>query len=167
MAQRRSGQFPSSWGAGSERANTNITECEATSYNSTGTYLPALAAGAPEVDQSCKSEMIFSVLAPTEFGQNIYILGNATLLGDALNDIESIILPLGTGNITADAPYWNVDIWLAAGQSFEYQYILQDTTEGATQLWTFENVTRTVRNTECGSGQVTLTQDTASFPPSD
>jgi glucoamylase len=166
MAQRRSGQYPTSWGAASELANTIPTQCEPTSYNATGEYTPARAAGAPAVNKDCKSEINFAVLAPTQFGQNIYILGNTTLLGNGLDDVSKIILPLGTGNITADAPYWNVDIWLPAGQSFEYQYILQDTTEGAEQLWTFENVTRTVRNTACGSSQVVLTQDIASFPAS-
>jgi glucoamylase len=162
MAQRRSGQYPPSWGAASDLANSNVTQCEASSYNATGTFTPARAAGVPAVDKSCKSEMIFSVLAPTQFGQNIYILGNTTLLGNSLDNESAVILPLNTGNITADAPYWFVDIWLPAGQSFEYQYVLQDSSSN--QTWTFENVTRTVRNTQCGSGQVVLTEDTPSLP---
>ena len=166
MSQRRAGQYPASWGAASELANTNITQCEAASYNATGMYMPAIAAGAPEVDESCVSEIHFAVLAPTEFGQNIFLVGNATDLGGSLGNISAVILPLGTGNLTADAPYWDADLWLPAGESFEYQYVLQDTTEGATQLWTFENVSRTVMNTECGSSQVVLTQDVASFPMS-
>jgi hypothetical protein len=110
--------------------------------------------------------MIFSVLAPTEFGQNIFIAGNTSLLGGSLNNLSAVILPLNTGNISADAPYWYVDIWLPAGIAIEYEYVLQDTTEGASQLWTFENVTRTVTNTDCGSGQTVFTQDVASFPNS-
>ena len=164
MAQRRAGQYPASWGAGSELANTNVTQCEATSYNATGMYAPARSIGAPAVDMNCSSEIHFAVLAPTEFGQNVYILGNTSLLGDSLSEVSSIILPLGTGNLTADAPYWDVDIWLPAGESFEYLYVLQDTREVATQEWIFENVTRTVMNTQCGSSQVVLTQDVASFP---
>jgi glucoamylase len=167
MAQRRSGQYPTSWGAGSRLANTNITECKASSYNATFEYTPARAAGAPPISRACKSEMHFSVLAPTSFGQNVYILGNTTLLGNDLNNVSAIILPLGTGNITADAPYWDVDIWLPAGQTFEYQYVLQDTRTERTQDWIFENITRTVRNSACSSGQIVMTHDVNSFPASD
>ena len=166
MAQRRAGQYPPSWGAESTLGNATATQCEATSYNATGMYAPARAAGAPAVDQSCTSEIVFAVLAPTEFGQNVYLVGNTSLLGGTLDNITAIILPMGTGNLTAEAPYWNVDIWLPAGESFEYEYVLQDTTEGATQEWIFENVTRTVQNTQCGSSQTVLTQDVASFPMS-
>ena len=166
MAQRRAGQYPLSWGAESTLGNTTATECEATSYNATGMYAPARAAGAPAADESCTSEIVFAVLAQTEFGQNVYLVGNTSLLGGSFQNISAIILPLGTGNITADAAYWNADLWLPAGESFEYQYVLQDTTEGATQDWIFENVTRTVQNTQCGSSQTVLTQDVASFPMS-
>ena len=166
MAQRRGGQYPVSRGAESTLGNTTATQCEATSYNATGMYAPARAAGAPDVDESCTSEIVFAVSAPTEFGQNVYLVGNTSLLGGTLNNISAIILPMGTGNLTADASYWNVDIWLLAGESFEYQYVLQDTTEGATQGWIFENVTRTVQNTQRGSSQTILTQDVASFPMS-
>lgn len=110
--------------------------------------------------------MTFSVLAQTEFGQNVYLLGNTTDLGGSLNNISAAILPLNTGNLTADGPYWFVEMWLPAGESFQYMYALQDTREDVEEEneWIFENVTRTVRNTECGSSQVVLTQDVASFP---
>jgi hypothetical protein len=94
------------------------------------------------------------------FGQNIFILGNTTDLGGMLDNSSAIILPLNPGNYTSTNPEWYVDIWLPAGQTFEYQYILQ----GSDPMWTFENVTRTVTNTRCGSSQVVLTEDVASFP---
>jgi glucoamylase len=64
MAQRRDGQYVT-WGYNS--AAPPPATCSATSYNGTGQYTPALAAGAPEVDKSCTSEVIFTVNATTAF----------------------------------------------------------------------------------------------------
>ncbi len=64
MAQRRDGQYVS-WGY--NEAEQPPATCSATSYNATGQYTPATAAGAPEVDKSCASQVEFSVIAPTAF----------------------------------------------------------------------------------------------------
>jgi glucoamylase len=106
MARRRAGDYPPSWGAASALANTNLTseQCNGTSWNSTGNYTPARAAGAPGVDKSCKSEIIFTVNATTQFGQNVYILGNTTDLGNSFYNESAIILPLNPGNYTSVTP---------------------------------------------------------------
>lgn len=64
MAQRRDGEYVS-WGY--NEAEQPPATCSATSYNATGQYTPATAAGAPEVDKSCASQVEFSVIAPTTF----------------------------------------------------------------------------------------------------
>ena len=163
-ARRRSGDFPPSWGANGPLANTNLTagQCNATSFNSTGLYNPARGAGAPSVDKSCKSEIIFTCNATTMNGQNVFILGTTPDLGGSLNNESAIILPLNPGNYTSTRPEWYADIWLPAGISIEYQYVLQNSTAAT---WTFENTTRTVNNTECGSSQIMTTNDAPSFPP--
>lgn len=162
MSRRRDGQFPHSWGAASALGNTNLTraQCRATSFNATGAYTPALAAGAPNITKDCAAEVIFSVNATTSFGQNVYVAGNVTKLGGRLNDAESVILPLSSGNYTPGNPQWYVDIWLRAGVHVGYQYVLQNGVE-----WVFERgPVRTVRAGACGSGRVVRTNDVARFP---
>ena len=64
MAQRRDGEYVS-WGY--NEAEQPPATCSATSYNATGQYTPATAAGAPDVDKSCASQVEFSVIAPTVY----------------------------------------------------------------------------------------------------
>jgi len=64
MAERRDGQYVS-WGY--NEAAMPPSTCSATSYNGTGQYTPATAAGAPEVDKSCTSEVVFAVNASAAF----------------------------------------------------------------------------------------------------
>lgn len=163
MATRRSGQFPPSWGANSTLANTNLTvaQCMSTSWNSTGTYTPARAAGAPAVDKSCRSELIFTCNATTMNGQNIYLVGNTTDLGGSVNNQSVIILPMNPGNYTSARAEWFSDIWLPAGMTFEYQYVQQNQTSST---YVFENVTRTLHSSACGSGLIVYTNDAPFFP---
>ena len=65
MAQRRSGQFPIPWGAMNVTNSTG--SCKTGSYNATGSYQPAKAAGAPTVQEMCMTEVIFTVNATTMF----------------------------------------------------------------------------------------------------
>lgn len=163
MARRRAGQFPIPWGANSSLANTNLTnsQCKSTSYNSTGQYTPARAAGAPPVSKACRSEMLFTVNATTMNGQNVYIVGNTTDLGGSLNNASAVILPMNPGNYTTARHEWFVDIWLPAGARIAYQYVMMNSTG---TIYTFENKTRSVQNSACGSGQVVMTNDAVFFP---
>jgi len=68
MAERRAGQYPSSWGFAA--ALPAASTCSASSFNSTGSYTPAIAAGAPTVDTSCASQVLFTVNATTTFVRN-------------------------------------------------------------------------------------------------
>ena len=65
MARRRAGIFPPSWGFSS--GDPAPKTCSSSSYNSTGSYIPAIGAGAPTVDTSCASEVLFTVNATTQF----------------------------------------------------------------------------------------------------
>jgi glucoamylase len=162
MARRRAGDYPIPWGATNALANTNLTsgQCRATHFNSTGMYSAVTADGAPNITKECSSEVIFSCLAKTEFGQNVFLLGNVTKLGGALNNTDEIILPMNTGNITTDNPQWYVDIWLRAGQTVGYQYVLQNGSD-----WVFERgPVRTVQVGACGSNRIARTNDTFRFP---
>ncbi|KEF52792.1 uncharacterized protein A1O9_11209 [Exophiala aquamarina CBS 119918] len=167
MSQRRSGQYPPPWGASTPAANTglNSTQCNSTSHNSTGTYTPAVGAGAPNVSRACSSEVVFSVNATTSFGQNVFLAGNTTKLGNNPgNDSARVILPLNPGNYSSRNPQWYVNIWLAAGVIAEYQYVLQQTNGS----YTFEaGPSRHLTASGCGSGHVVRVDDVARFPPSE
>ena len=76
MAERRAGQYVS-WGAASTLPAAST--CLASSYNSTGAFTPAIAAGAPTVDTSCASEVLFTVNATTAF-----VSVSASLIGRLL-----------------------------------------------------------------------------------
>jgi len=80
MTQRRNGQYPASW-----LSNTSgpiPSTCEATS--AMGTYAAATAAGAPPVSTACTVQVTFAVNASTTFGQNVYISGNVSALGNCM-----------------------------------------------------------------------------------
>jgi hypothetical protein len=64
MAERREGQWVK-WGY--NEAKQPPATCSKTSYNGFGQYTPAKAAGAPDVDKSCKTEVFFTVNATTAF----------------------------------------------------------------------------------------------------
>lgn len=166
MADRRAGRYPPSWGANSSLANTANQTCVWSSYNSTFTYTPAFAAGANQSQpynnaSGCLSNVVFYVLAPTQFGQNVYIAGNNTIFNNSLSDPSTTDLSLLPGNITTNNPVWYSDQWFLAGTVITYTYVLQNSTYN-----TFaENITRTITAPACG-GPVLRTNDTASFPTS-
>lgn len=157
MAQRRSGQYPPSWGANT--AAKAPAKCKGTSYSSFENYTPALAAGAKSIPKPCDTEVLFTVNASTAFGQNIYLVGNTSLLGGAVNNPADVILPCNPGNYTWYHHEWYIDIWLPAGMPVHYQYVNQQSNGSLI----FENVTRVVHPSKCG-GKLVMTDDVASFP---
>ncbi|WUH94991.1 alpha-amylase family glycosyl hydrolase [Streptomyces sp. NBC_00433] len=61
----------------------------------------------------------FAVNATTVFGQNIYVVGDNSTLG---NWNTGSALPLSS----ASYPVWKLDVAMAAGTSFQYKYIRKD-----------------------------------------
>ncbi|KIV78813.1 hypothetical protein PV11_06422 [Exophiala sideris] len=155
MARRRAGQIPPSWGASSQQGTTNLTaeQCQSSSYDGTGQYTPAVAAGAP-----CLSEVLFTVNATTVYGQEVYVVGNVTQLGGVLNNAASVVVHLSAANYTASRPEWFVDTMLPAGEVVAYEYALLSGGE-----WVFDQQVRTVAVSGCGSGGVVTTDDAVDF----
>ncbi|MGW3657994.1 carbohydrate-binding module family 20 domain-containing protein [Streptomyces sp. NPDC005151] len=89
----------------------------------------------------------FGVNATTQLGQNIYVVGNQSALGN-----------WNTGNALkldpATYPVWKLDVSMPAGTSFEYKYIRKDAS-GAVTWESGANRTATVPST----GKVSLTSD--------
>ncbi|KAK4949728.1 hypothetical protein LTR10_011570 [Elasticomyces elasticus] len=155
MARRRAGHFPPSWGASSQQATTNLTadQCQSSTYDATGQYTPAVAAGAP-----CLSEVLFTVNATTVYGQEVYVVGNVTQLGGVLDDAASVVVHLSAANYTASRPEWFVDTMLPAGEVVAYQYALLSGGQ-----YVFDQQVRSVVVPGCGSGGVVTTDDAVEF----
>nr|WTB30701.1 alpha-amylase family glycosyl hydrolase [Streptomyces sp. NBC_00830] len=89
----------------------------------------------------------FGVNATTQLGQNIYVVGNQSALGN-WNTGSALKLDPAT------YPVWKLDVSMAAGTSFEYKYVRKDAS-GAVTWESGANRTATVPS----SGKVSLTSD--------
>ncbi|MFE7709545.1 carbohydrate-binding module family 20 domain-containing protein [Streptomyces sp. NPDC057486] len=89
----------------------------------------------------------FGVNATTQLGQNIYVVGNRSALGNWNTDSALKLDP-------ATYPVWKLDVSMPAGTSFEYKYIRKDA-GGAVTWESGANRTATVPST----GKVSLTSD--------
>lgn len=150
-AERREGAFPPSWGANSTAANNVTSTCARSSYNGTGQYTPALAAGAPNITKDCETHVILSLLYATGPTENTYIVGNTSVLGDTLDNTDDIVKVLRTNNVTNDNPQWFADFWAPAGVPIEYRYAVINNTLNE---WRFENTTHIVYPAQCGNNTV-------------
>ncbi|GGZ10381.1 carbohydrate-binding module family 20 domain-containing protein [Streptomyces poonensis] len=98
----------------------------------------------PGTDPDPQSGASFAVNATTQLGQNIYVTGNQSALGN-WNTGSALKLDPAT------YPVWKLDVNLPAGTSFEYKYIRKDAAGNVT--WeSGANRTATVPT----SGKVTL-----------
>ncbi|MEU1469846.1 carbohydrate-binding module family 20 domain-containing protein [Streptomyces sp. NPDC005761] len=89
----------------------------------------------------------FGVNATTQLGQNIYVTGNQSALGNWNPAAAPKLDP-------ATYPVWKLDVSLPAGTTFEYKYVRKDASGNVT--WeSGANRTATVPS----SGKVTLTAD--------
>ncbi|KAF1954058.1 putative glycosyl hydrolase, family 15 [Byssothecium circinans] len=105
-----------SWGA---PANPSIPgTCQSGSV--VGTYEPAINAGAPDNATSCTVLVTFNLNATTFFGENIYVIGNTSDLG---NYNTNDALGGSALNYTPERPLWNFVAELPADTGLQYQYL--------------------------------------------
>ena len=144
MSQRRAGQYPPSWVPVSRTPPPAV--CSGTS--TPGVYVPAYAAGAPNVTSACTVTVTFVVNATTYFGENIYLIGNTTDLG--VWDIENA-QPMTAANYSVDRPQWFAEVDMTAGETVSYVYVRS---EDCVQGYIYEAVNRTlvIPSCEAGSG---------------
>jgi len=141
LSQRRAGQYPASWG--SRNAASPPETCAGTS--TPGSYVPATAAGAPNVTSTCQVNVVFDVNATTYYGENLYVIGNTDDLGALYIDNS---IPMGAGGYTEERPLWSVSAYLNAGETVSYKYVRQ---EDCGQPYIYETVNRTLTVPPCGS----------------
>lgn len=132
-------QVPS-WGA--PAAPMLPLTCSATSVK--GIYIPDYAAGAPQDAVTCTYLVTFNLNATTVYGQNLYIFGSSTDLGD-WNVADAL---LGSAADYTDArPLWTWTIELPAGVSLEYKFLRKDPNGDIV----YEDENRTLDVPQCGS----------------
>ncbi|KAL2070223.1 hypothetical protein VTL71DRAFT_13249 [Oculimacula yallundae] len=153
MAERRAGQYPPSWNT--RRVSPAPATCSGSS--TPGLYVPATAAGAPNVTTSCQINIVFNVNASTYFGENIYLTGSSPDLGSW--NLDNAI-PLSAGGYTAQRPLWSVDTYLEAGKDVVYSYVRE---QNCGQAPVRESVNRTLSVPECG-GQRVVREDAWTGP---
>ncbi|MGC5001453.1 carbohydrate-binding module family 20 domain-containing protein [Streptomyces sp. DT203] len=128
-----SGQFTATLGA-----NTAVAlQVNARTCTGSGTTDPGAGA----------SGASFGVNATTQLGQNIYVAGNQSALGNWNTDSALKLDP-------ATYPVWKLDVSMPAGTSFEYKYVRKDAS-GAVTWESGANRSATVPS----SGKVSLTSD--------
>ncbi|KAF6802501.1 glucoamylase P (glycosyl hydrolase family 15) [Colletotrichum sojae] len=140
MAERRAGQYPPSWVPASSEVPA---VCAASSAS--GVYIPASAAGAPNVTTSCTVPVSFLVNATTYFGENLYIVGDTTDFGSW--DVENG-QPMTASGYTAERPLWNADVKLEGGQNVSYVYVRK---QNCNQGHIYETTNRTLSVPSCNS----------------
>jgi glucoamylase len=123
-ADRRAGVAGPSWG----ESSNNVP--------------PTTCTGAP----ACDSKVTFNVRASTELGQNVFIAGQLTQLG---NWSPADAKPLGADKYTSSDPLWYAEIDLPAGTVFEYKYIKK--TSDGTVTWESDPNNRRTTPGECES----------------
>ncbi|KAK3398628.1 Six-hairpin glycosidase-like protein [Sordaria brevicollis] len=145
MNHRRERQVPTSW---VPKSVSLPAQCEGTSFK--GTYAPATGAGAPELNVTCQSTILFQVNASTYYGENIYLTGNSPDLGNW--DLSQAI-PMQSTNYTQERPLWFAKVPLTAGQNVEYAFVRE---QDCGQAWIWEDQTqanRTVSVPACVEGE--------------
>ncbi|KAK1447816.1 glycosyl hydrolase family 15 [Colletotrichum melonis] len=147
MAERRAGQYPPSWVP--EAASEVPATCAAST--TTGVYVPATAAGAPDVTGSCTVPVTFLVNATTYYGEGLSLLGNIAELGVWNVDNGQ---PMSASGYTAERPLWSVDVELPGGSNVSYVYVRKQSCG-----FLYEERNRTLTVPACNSTQKVVTDD--------
>lgn len=146
MTQRREGKYPKSWGAAEAAAPPKTCAPDSTQ----GLYIPAIAAGAPNVTVGCQIQVGINLNASTYYGENIYAVGDSDEFGAW--DIDNSY-PLNPGGYTAERPLWTLSAYLSAGQTINYKYARQ---QNCGQPFVYESVNRTLKVPPCGGQAITI-----------
>ncbi|KAF2276391.1 glucoamylase/glucan 1,4-alpha-glucosidase-like protein [Westerdykella ornata] len=103
---------------------------------------PKACTGTP----ACNTKTTFNVRATTTFGENIYVTGQLTQLG---NWSPADAKPLSASKYTNSDPLWFAEIELPAGTVFEYKYIRK--TANGQVVWESDPNRRFTTAVGCGS----------------
>jgi glucoamylase len=95
---------------------------------------------------ACNTKLTFNVRATTTNGQNVFVVGQLTELGN-WNPADA--KALSANNYTSTDPLWYAAIDIPAATVFEYKYIKK--TSDGTVVWESDPNNRITTPSECGS----------------
>lgn len=149
--------WPTTLTSGSSETTTTTTTKTSSSSSSTTTAATTTTTitSTSTTTTSCTTPttvaVTFDLIATTEYGQNMYISGSISALGDW---DTSDAVALSADDYTSSDNLWFVTIDLTAGESFEYKYILVES--DGTAVWADgDNESYTVPAV-CGETSVTV-----------
>ncbi|EAW08996.1 starch binding domain protein [Aspergillus clavatus NRRL 1] len=99
-------------GSGSGGSSSTKTQTATKTTTTTGSTETCKATGVVPVT--------FNVQAPTNYGENIFLVGSISQLGSWST---SSAVPLSATQYTSSNPLWTVTVQLPAGATFEYKFI--------------------------------------------
>lgn len=103
--------------------------------------------------QATEVPVLFEELVTTTYGENIYISGSISELGDW--DTTNAVA-LSASSYTSSNPLWNVVVDIPAGTSFEYKYIKE--TDGSSSVtWESDPNRSYTVPTGCSASTATVT----------
>ncbi|ROT38732.1 glucoamylase P [Sodiomyces alkalinus F11] len=152
MAASRAGEYAASWVPADESAPSAPCPRPEPPH---GTYFPAIAAGAPNnTDSLCAVPVEFRVLARTYYGEDIYVFGSASSLGDwDINNAQ----PLSTNEYSDSHPLWNAVVDVdAPGERLAYKYVRR---QNCNQGYVYEWVDRYLDLPPCGTTDVLVVNE--------
>jgi hypothetical protein len=94
-----------------------------TQFPTKSTSTATTTAGAP-CPTSRTVELTFDLLVPTNFGENVFVLGSIDQLG---NWVPQEGLPLSASEYRSGYPLWFGSVNLTAGTTFEYKVVKVET----------------------------------------
>lgn len=147
--------WPTTLTGGSSETTTTSSSSGTTTATTTATTTTTTKTSTSTTTTSCTTPttvaVTFDLIATTEYGQNMYISGSISTLGDW---DTSDAVALSADDYTSSDNLWFVTIDLTAGESFEYKYILVES--DGTVVWADgDNESYTVPAV-CGETSVTV-----------
>ncbi|KAH9859843.1 hypothetical protein IAQ61_011625 [Plenodomus lingam] len=113
------------------------------SWGETSNNRPPQTCTAPP---ACNSRVTFNVRATTVFGENVFVVGQLTQLGNwTPNDAR----PLSASQYTSSNPIWSGSVDLPASTAFDYKYIRRSSSGAFT--WESDPNRRFTTSSGCGS----------------
>jgi glucoamylase len=95
---------------------------------------------------ACNVQITFNERATTTFGENVFIVGQLTQLG---NWDPNSAIPLSASKYTSSDPLWFATVSIPASTSFAYKYIRK--TSGGTVVWESDPNRSYTSPSGCGS----------------
>ncbi|KAJ5449451.1 glycoside hydrolase superfamily [Penicillium daleae] len=137
----------------SSACSTTTTSSATSTAATTSTTLKTTTSSSTSCTQATALPVLFKEIVITSYGQNIYISGSISELGDW--DTSNAIA-LSANQYTSSNPLWYVVVTIPVGTSFEYKFI-EETSGSSTITWESDPNRSYTVPTGCAGSTATVT----------